>query len=204
MADYPTTPRSASTPAQPTISEQATHLVRAGVLACQLENTINDLDGFLQALHLDSREWPIYREFMDAAWLMHSALRFLGSDDGQVYATHADAVAHLTATGWGDAGAQRSDEREKSALLATLEAIPRDELPDGLARDTLAYAITIGYVDNLYRPLGHDYWNLNWAHAAPSEDPRERVADWAQRAHLGLEPPRRKGEKDNKGDATNA
>lgn len=71
-------------------------------------------------------------------------------------------------------------------LLATLDAIPRTELPDGPARADLRNAILTGYVDNLYRPLGADYHNIAWAQGCEAwEDPRQRVSDWVAQWWLG-------------------
>jgi hypothetical protein len=63
-------------------------------------------------------------------------------------------------------------------LLATLAAIPRDELPDGDDRKCLAQLIRYGFVDNLYTPMGHTHHNIAWAFRLASADPRERIADW--------------------------
>ena len=72
------------------------------------------------------------------------------------------------------------DPQEVAQLLATLERIPRAELPDGDARRILAIAIRAGEVDNLYRPLGADYHNIAWANREPWEDPRQRVSRWVE------------------------
>lgn len=74
--------------------------------------------------------------------------------------------------------AERRSAAEIEQLLATLEAIPREELPDGGERRILAIAIRAGDVDNLYRPLGADYHNIAWANVAPQQDPRQRVSRW--------------------------
>lgn len=63
-------------------------------------------------------------------------------------------------------------------LLATLAAIPRDELPNGDDRDMLAWLIEHGYVDNLYTPFGCPTHTIAWAHRPAWRDPRERVSDW--------------------------
>jgi len=73
-------------------------------------------------------------------------------------------------------------------LLATLNAIPLDELPLCRARDYLAQLIQRGHVDNLYKPMGADYHNLTWAHMPAHRDPRERVSRWAACVYGGLEP----------------
>lgn len=52
---------------------------------------------------------------------------------------------------------------EREQLLADLERVSRDELPDGAARDALAEAIRCGEVDALYRPLGYRYHNATLA-----------------------------------------
>lgn len=70
------------------------------------------------------------------------------------------------------------DPHDVAQLLATLERIPRSELPDGNARRLLAIAIRAGEVDNLYKPMGCDFYNIAWANRAASEDPRQRVSRW--------------------------
>ena len=72
----------------------------------------------------------------------------------------------------------RPDPAEVARLLAALAAIPRAELPDGKARDVLAYQIRLGHVDNLYTPLGCDHHNISWGDMAAWMDPRQRVTDW--------------------------
>lgn len=74
----------------------------------------------------------------------------------------------------------RPDPTDVARLLTALEAIPRAELPDGKARDGLAYAIRKGHVDNLYQPLGADYWNISWDDLPSWMDPRQRVSEWVE------------------------
>lgn len=62
-------------------------------------------------------------------------------------------------------------------LLARLARIPRDELPDD-ARAGLVEAIRAGQVDNLYRPLGCDHWNISWANRPAWVDPRQNIMSW--------------------------
>ena len=63
-------------------------------------------------------------------------------------------------------------------LLATLAAIPREDLPDGDDRTALAWLIAHGFVDNLYTPFGHHEHTIAWAHRPAWRDPRETVAAW--------------------------
>lgn len=74
--------------------------------------------------------------------------------------------------------ADRKSAAEIEQLLATLEAIPREELPEGSDRRALAMLIRYGLVDNLYKPFGADYHNIAWASMSPQSDPRQRVSDW--------------------------
>lgn len=71
-------------------------------------------------------------------------------------------------------------QHDTADLLATLERIPRSELPDGNARRLLAIAIRAGEVDNLYKPMGCDFYNIAWANREPSVDPRQRVSRWVE------------------------
>lgn len=71
--------------------------------------------------------------------------------------------------------AEAADTR---ALLASLAAIPREELPDGDDRDALAWLISHGFVDNLYTPFGCPTHTIAWSHRPAWRDPRETVADW--------------------------
>lgn len=75
-------------------------------------------------------------------------------------------------------GERVTDPAQIAELLGVLEAIPRDELPNGLARIFLGNAIRDGYVDNLYRPLGHSTHVIAWAVVEPHEDPRVSIEDW--------------------------
>lgn len=74
--------------------------------------------------------------------------------------------------------ADTPDAAHIADLLATLEHIPRDELPDGAARNDLGHVIRAGLIDNIYRPLGADYYNIAWAHFPAWEDPRQRLSEW--------------------------
>lgn len=76
--------------------------------------------------------------------------------------------------------ADNKSAAEIEQLLATLEAIPREELPDGGDRRWLAKLIRYGLVDNLYRPFGANYHNIAWVHLDPRRDPRERISVWLE------------------------
>jgi hypothetical protein len=63
-------------------------------------------------------------------------------------------------------------------LLMALAEVPRDELPNGPDREALAQLIRMGFVDNLYTPIGHAYHNIAWTHRPAWMDPRERISEW--------------------------
>ena len=67
---------------------------------------------------------------------------------------------------------------EITYLLTALDAVPRDELPDGDARAHLVECIREGLIDNVYRPMGADYHNIAWATRQPWVDPRQRISDF--------------------------
>lgn len=88
---------------------------------------------------------------------------------------------------------QMPDPIEVAQLLATLAAIPTDQLSEERDRHALAMYIEAGYVDNLYRPLGDPQYNIAWR-TRPDVDPRQRVVDWvAERRAYDLEWQRRHG-----------
>lgn len=72
------------------------------------------------------------------------------------------------------------EDPQIAQLLATLEQIPRAELPDSEARNELSNAIRMGAIDNLYRPLGTNYHNISFAHLQPWQDPRLAVSAWVE------------------------
>jgi hypothetical protein len=91
----------ATRPSPHTAEEHAAQIVRTSAMANELEDTINKVEELLQDLKLDTRSWSPYAEFMDAAWSMHTHLRYLGSDDNlHLLTTRAEALAYLKAHGW--------------------------------------------------------------------------------------------------------
>lgn len=72
--------------------------------------------------------------------------------------------------------AQPGDPADIAYLLAILARIPRRELPEGAARQVLAAAIRAGRVDNLYRPIGADDYNIAWRDRPAWADPRQRLS----------------------------
>ena len=78
----------------------------------------------------------------------------------------------------------RPDPGAVARLLAILDTIPREELPDGKARQVLITAIRMGHVDNLYRPHMATYWNISWNDLPAWMDPRQRVTEWEESMRL--------------------
>lgn len=70
------------------------------------------------------------------------------------------------------------DAYEVVRVLAELDAVPRDELPDGGARNALAEAIRAGAVSDIYRQTrtSHHLIELAWV----AVEPRRRVSDWVR------------------------
>lgn len=77
-----------------------------------------------------------------------------------------------------DADYTPRNPQEVAYVLAELDAVPRDELPDGGAREALAAAIRHGAVDGVYRPFGADYHNITLHFVEPWTEPRRRIAEW--------------------------
>lgn len=136
----------------------------------RLNAAINAMPPELRPAHIDS-EMRRARPAQRAAW------QRLG--DTLTLLTTQRAIAARTSLD------PRLDAVHIADMLATLVSISQDDLPDGDAREALADAIRAGEVDNLYRPMGADYYNIAWAHRPAWEDPRQRLSDWLLRRQQG-------------------
>lgn len=73
-------------------------------------------------------------------------------------------------------------------LLAAVAAIPRDELPDGDARQALADAVRAGDVIGVYKPHTYPLHNIELRDVPRDIDPRVSCADWQRWFLGGLDP----------------
>lgn len=63
-------------------------------------------------------------------------------------------------------------------LIATINQIPRDELPDGPAREALVEAVRVGEVIGVYKPHTFMLYNIELAGVPRDIDPRVSCVDW--------------------------
>jgi len=84
--------------------------------------------------------------------------------------------------------AQNAEEAAIAELLAAVAAIPRDELPDGDARQALSAAVRAGAVIGVYRALGFPLHNIELRDVPRDIDPRASCADWQRWTHAGVDP----------------